>query len=338
MFKIKQDIYSSMFSLPTQIADNTLKFANGEQLKVIISIFRNPSADFDEIKRKTNLSLEDIKECVEFWQDMGIIETENDEIPLKKESEVPEIQQINKPAMEIHFIKPTQEELNDILENNNSLSRLMHEAEMIFGKTIGYGMKCVIYSLVEYYGITPDVANCLLHFAKSIDYVSQRQIQKIADYWFEHDIRNQNDADEYISETTEAISLFYELAEKTNNSTDLPSFSVLSMMYEWIQWGYKFDVIYKAFEIMKAEKETGRIDWNNCRHINGTLKNWRSQGMYTLEDIEKGTKKFETKANKKANKNKETSFDVELAEEMAKKHMTNFGSKKNKRHRKSKEA
>ena len=35
MWSISPKVYSSMFSLPTEIADKCLKFANGEQLKVI---------------------------------------------------------------------------------------------------------------------------------------------------------------------------------------------------------------------------------------------------------------------------------------------------------------
>ena len=51
MFKIAPKVYSSMFSLPTEIADKGLKFASGEQLKVIIAIFRNPDTGEEEISK-----------------------------------------------------------------------------------------------------------------------------------------------------------------------------------------------------------------------------------------------------------------------------------------------
>ena len=89
--------------------------------------------------------------------------------------------------------------------------------------------------------------------------------------------------------------------------------------------------INKAFDIMKAEKLTGRLVWKNVTHMNGTIKNWRKAEMYTVTDIEKGTKKFESKASKKANKDKETSFDVQKATEKSKENRKDFGTKKNKK-------
>ena len=78
--------------------------------------------------------------------------------------------------------------------------------------------------------------------------------------------------------------------------------------------------------------------WNNFTHMNGTIKKWRTAGIYTLEDIEKGTKKFETKQNKNKAKPKDTSFSVELAEQMSKEHRKDFGTKKNKKRTRSKGA
>ena len=41
MFKVNPKVYASMFSLPTEIVDKGLKFANCEQIKVILCVFRN---------------------------------------------------------------------------------------------------------------------------------------------------------------------------------------------------------------------------------------------------------------------------------------------------------
>ena len=142
-------------------------------------------------------------------------------------------------------------------------------------------------------------------------------------------------ADDYITETEKAIKFFKELAVLTNNSEETPSFAVLEMISEWIRWGYTVETAQKAFEIMKAEKQTGRLNWNNLRHMNGTIKNWRSMGMLTVEDIEKGTKKF---GGKKQSVPKETSFDVELAEKMATESPKDFGSMKNKKRKRSRGA
>ena len=334
MFKISPKVYSSMFSLPTEIADKGLKFASGEQLKVIIAVFRNPEITLDEIVKATNLSLGTVTECVEYWTDNGILQGEEVKASVKTEKQVAPVENVKMPLPEIHFTNPSQAEIEKILSQNGAMKRLFNEAQEILGRTLGYSMQCTIYSVVNRYGITPDVANCLIHFAKSIDNTSQNDLLKIAKYWAENGITDLLSADEYINETEKALVTFRELAVRTNNDTSTPTFAVLEVFCEWLRWGYTINEIEKAFQIMKAEKQTGRLVWNNISHMNGTIKNWRKQGMTTLEDIEKGTKKFQSKNQKAKTENKETSFDVDLAAKMSKEHLMDFATKK-KRKKKS---
>lgn len=334
MFTVDPKVYSSMFSLPTEIADKALKFANGEQLKVIIAIFKNPQITVDEITAVTNLSKAAVEGSVEFWQDFGILVTQTHEKVEKTESQREEPKQkVKMPLPEIQFTNPTQEEIGKILKKNGSIRRLFNEAQEILGCTIGYSMQCTVYAVVYRYGIKPDVANCLLYFAKSIEKTSQNDILKIAKYWAENDILTLSHADDYIRETEKAVALFKQLAERTNNDVSVPSFAVLDVFCEWLRWGYGIDEVQKAFDIMKNEKQTGRIIWNTVCHMNGTIKKWHSQGMNTVADIEKGTNKFAPKNSKKSEK--KTSFDVELAEKQAREDTKDFGAMKNKRRRRA---
>lgn len=338
MWSISPKVYSSMFSLPTEIADRGLKFASGEQLKVIIAIFRNPEITTEEITKITNLSLGTVKECVEYWTDNGILQGEEATTPVKTEKQVATPEKVKMPLPEIQFTNPNQAEIEKILKKNGAVKRLFNEAQEILGRTLGYSMQCTIYSVVYRYGITPDVANCLLYFAKSIDNTSQNDILKIAKYWAENGITDLASADDYINETEKALTVFRELAVRTNNDTTAPTFAVMEIFCEWLRWGYTINEIEKAFNIMKAEKQTGRLVWNNICHMNGTIKNWRKQGLNTLEDIEKGTKKFQSKTQKAKNEAKETSFDVAKAEKEATENPKDFGSMKNKKRKRSKGA
>lgn len=331
MFKVNPKVYSSMFSLPTEIVDKGLKFASCEQIKVILCIFRNPDITTDELMKKTNLSRNEIDECIEYWKDNGVFETEKHTETVKTESQIAQPEKVKMPLPEIRYIQPTQEEINKILKGRSSIKCLFLEAQEILGVTIGYSMQCTIHAVVYRYGIKPDVANCLLYFAKSIDASSQDNILKIAKYWAENGITDIKSADDYIQETDKAMSVYRELATRTNNDASAPTFAVLELFCEWLRWGYGIEEIQKAFDIMKAEKLTGRLVWKNVTHMNGTIKNWRKQGIQTVSDIEKGTKKFETKSSKNQNKNKETSFDVEKATEKSKENRKDFGTKKNKK-------
>lgn len=331
MFKVNPKVYASMFSLPTEIVDKGLKFASCEQIKVILCVFRNPEITIEELMKKTNLSKNEVEECVEYWRDNGILETEVKAETVKTEKQIAQPEKVKMPLPEIRYVPPTQEEINKILKGRSSIKRLFLEAQEILGVTIGYSTQCAIHAVVYCYGIKPDVANCLLHFAKSIDSTSHEDIKKIAEYWKENGITTQVAADDYITETDKALSVFRELAIRTNNDTSPPTFAVLELFCEWLRWGYTIEEIEKAFNIMKAEKMTGRLVWKNVCHMNGTIKKWRKAEMFTVADIEKGTKKFQTKSSKKTEKQKETSFDVEKATEKSKENRKDFGTKKNKK-------
>ena len=330
MFKINTAVYSAMFSLPQSVADKGLKLVSGEQLKVIIAIFRNPDADVKALAEKTGLPEYAVKEAVEYWIGEGVLcadsASENPPAP-PATAEKKEV----RPLPEIRFVNPTQQEIGEILESNSAMRRLFNEAQEILGKTVGYTMQCSIYSVVNFYGITPDVANCLLHFARSISCTSQSDIQKIAAYWSQNGITSLTAADDYIAETEKAVEFYRQLAKLTGNSEETPSFAILEMVAEWIRWGYSPEAVFKAYEIMKEEKQTGRLNWNAFRHINGTVKNWRARGAVTVEDIERGTEKFASKGKKAQ---KETSFNVELAEKNARENPKDFGSMKNRKKRK----
>ncbi len=334
MCKINPDVYESMFSMPAQIADKGLKFANGEQLKVAICIFRHTNATVADIAERTNLSTATVKECMEYWENEGVLLTAGDVPVVKTEKQNNLAEAPAKALPQIRFTNPTQAEIDKIIKKNGSMKRLFNEAQEILGKTLGYTMQCTLYSVVNFYGLTPDVVNYMLHFAKSIEAVSQDDIQKIAKYWAENGVTTLSAADDYIAETEKGIALFRELAKRTGNSEALPTFAVLEMFCEWCRWGFTIDTVEKAFNIMKTEKETGRLVWRNICHINGTLKKWRHAGTLTVEDIEKGTKKFQTKANLKNTEFKETSFDAELAEKMAMESTVDFGTIKNRPRRK----
>ena len=106
MFEISPKVYSSMFSLPTEIADRGLKFASGEQLKVIIAIFRNPEITPDEITKVCNLSLGTVEECVEYWTDNGILKSVKTVETVKTEKQVTSVETVRMPLPEIHFTNP----------------------------------------------------------------------------------------------------------------------------------------------------------------------------------------------------------------------------------------
>ena len=97
----------------------------------------------------------------------------------------------------------------------------------------------------------------------------------------------------------------------------------------------------KLDKIIKKAKEKGKITYGelatelddaNPYQMEKVFDAMEKIGVDLLsDDFEKGTKKFETKSTKKAEKQKKTSFDIEKATEKSKENRKDFGTKKNKK-------
>ncbi len=331
MYSADVKMYASSFSVPTKIADEMLKLCSGEQLKVILCILRNPEISAEKIAKITGLTLPEVEECAEYWTDAGIIVSEKAEPNIViSEKDNDEMTESAVAPKIVPLLKPTQQEIDEALKKSRSLRNLFNEAQQILGKTYGYTMQSLLYNIVFYYGLSQDVANLLLIFAKNAETCSQNELLKIAKYWSENGITNCAVADEYIQKATKGKKLYSELASLTGNADAAPTFAQYELLCKWILWGFDAEAVAKAHGIMKAEKETGTLNYRNFQFMDKVLKNWHEAGLHTVSEIENAPDTaFEKRKNPK--QKKETSFDIELVKEKSRDRTRDIGSKKNKK-------
>lgn len=336
MYSVDVKLYASSFSVPAKIADEMLKLCSGEQLKVMLCILRNPQIEAEEIAKKTGLSAETVTECAEYWADAGIVIADNEDLhsPASEKDNAKMTETVSAPKI-IPLLKPTQEEIDSALEKSRSLRNLFNEAQQILGKTYGYTMQSMLYNVVYYYGLSQDVANLLLNFAKYADTCSQQDILKIAKFWSENGITDCSSANDYINRATKGRKLFSELAALTGNADSPPTFVQYEYLCKWVLWGFDARAVAKAHGIMKAEKETGTLNYRNFQYMDKVLKGWHEAGLHTVAEIESASDKpseQKKKPNvKKEKAKKETSFDIELAKEKSRDRTRDIGNMKNKK-------
>lgn len=316
MYSADVKLYASSFSVPAKIADEMLERCSGEQLKVILCILRNPEIDDEQIAEKTGLSPETVAECADYWIDAGILISDSNDLgTLSSEKDNEEMTKTVSAPKIMPLLKPSQEEIDIALEKSRSLRNLFNEAQQILGKTYGYTTQSMLYNIVYYFGLPQDVANLLLHFAKYADTCSQNEILNIARNWSENGITDCSAANDYINKATKGRKLFSELAALTGNADTSPTFAQYELLCRWISWGFDAQAVAKAHEIMKADKESGTLNYRNFQYMNKPLKKWHEAGLHTVAEIESAPSvTLEPKKKTKPKTKKETSFDIELVE------------------------
>lgn len=331
MYSADVKLYASAFSVPSKIADEMLERCSGEQLKVILCILRNPEIDDGQIAEKTGLSSETVAECADYWIDAGILVSDNKDLgAFSSEKDNEEMTKLVSAPKIMPLLKPSQEEIDIALEKSRSLRNLFNEAQQILGKTYGYTTQCMLYNIVYYFGLSQDVANLLLHFAKYADTCSQNEILNIARNWSENGITDCSAANDYINKATKGRKLFSELAALTGNADTSPTFAQYEFLCKWISWGFDAEAVAKAHKIMKDAKETGTLNYRNFQYMDKKLRIWHEAGVHTAEEIE-AAPNITLEPRKKPKPKKETSFDIELVKEKSRDRTRDIGNKKNKK-------
>ena len=97
----------SKVGIKNSFADFTISLLNEEEY---------PEITIDDIKKITNLSLGTVKECVEYWTDNGILQSEEANTPVKTEMQISTVDKVKMPLPEIQFTNPNQAEIEKIRE------------------------------------------------------------------------------------------------------------------------------------------------------------------------------------------------------------------------------
>ena len=74
-YKVNPDSLSAVFMVPSQIVDQHIKLAGGQQLKVLLWTLRHAGEGFDMGKmcRDLNFSAPDAQDYLQYWVETGIL-------------------------------------------------------------------------------------------------------------------------------------------------------------------------------------------------------------------------------------------------------------------------
>ena len=165
MLKIKSDFSNGATAVPTDLIDKYLKLAPSASFKVLLFILRNPNGVLDEqqISLCTGLSLEDVKDCIDFWEAEDVIFSDGEENKEEADKASGNLKQIKtldyeeaeeKPKVIVKNLpvkKPTQRELALRISEDENLTVLYREAQKIVG-TFGYDTQALLLMIYDFYG------------------------------------------------------------------------------------------------------------------------------------------------------------------------------------------
>lgn len=287
MYKISSSFSGGATAVPTDIIDKYLKLAPSASFKVLLFIFRNPDniSDEKQISLCTGLPEGDVKDCLSFWEEHGVIKR-TDEEPKDatlsyKNLKTAEVDALNSEApsrkKSAPVRLPTQSEVSKRLSEDSTLASINTEAQLILG-TYGYRMQAVIVLLFDHYALPPEVIITLLQYQKDLGNVSPEAVKARGESWANKGITTLPLLNEELKALSLIDSVFKEVKLLTGLLQKTATGKTATYLRDWaVTWGFSADMILLAL------KENG----NSFAEANKQLKKWFKDSIFSPEDIKK---------------------------------------------------
>lgn len=304
MIKIKCDYLNGAVAVPTDVIDKHLKLAPAASFKVLLFILRNPDGTTDacQISACTGLSADDVKDCLCYWENYGIISVDNViNEELGKEAtgnakcvcptEDAEPKKVAKaPVRSLPLKKPTQRDIALRLAEEPELSLIYNEAQGILG-TFGYDTQALILMIYDYYGFPPEVIITLLQQQKCEGKTSSSHIKSRAEDWAKRGIDSLEAVEKELLALDKISNCYENIKEAAGLDAQSPTPRIHKFLREWcVEWDCSDHLIGFALE------ETNKI----FSEANKLLKKWARSGITSPEQAMEKEKKTLPKEVKKS--------------------------------------
>lgn len=303
MIKIKFNYLNGAIAVPTEIIDKHLKLAPAASFKVLLFILRNPegTSDTKQISICTGLSEDDVKSCLDFWEDNGAIEITdekvseeaisasigNAKIACEKEEKKEETRTVSVKKLPVK--KPTAREIAECLIADPKLEIIYKEAQNILG-TFGYDTQALLLMIYDYYGFPPEVIITLLQHQKNEGKTASSAIKNIAEDWAKRGIDSLELVEEELLALEKIKETFSAVKEIAGFSGDAPTTRIAKFLRTWaVDWECSAELIKYALEKNnKILSETNKM-----------LKKFVQSGITSPEEVISREKKNIPKIVKK---------------------------------------
>lgn len=310
--KINLGNWGSVFAVPSGIVDEHLRIASANQLKVLLFLLRNNDKNFTykELGDTLRIHEEDVKDCVTFWVDRGVlVEQDGEFVPDNKvvESKSETEAQHEKPKAKVTVSRPAKPDTITAAQrvaSDEELKFVLGEVESALGKPLSSGNISTLVMLYDTCGLPAEVIVMLVNYCVSVGKANMRAIETIGVRWADDGIDSVEAAENKIKLSKEADMNWARVSSVFGlNNVGSPTAKQLEFAERWIaEWHFSDEMLREAYEICVNTKGEMKLGY-----INGILSKWYKSGIFTVADIQKNDTKKPSKSKKKS----DASYDIE---------------------------
>lgn len=311
--KINLGDWGSVFAVPSCVVDEHIKIASHNQLKVILFLLKNNNINYTykELGDALRIHEDDVKDCVTFWIDRGVLcESSDGFVPDKGSTEAVEPKpaaEEEKPKVKVVVGRPSKIDTITAAQRvatDEDLKHVLTEVELALGKPLSSGNIATLVMLYDTCGLPAEVIVMLVNYCVSVGKANMRSIETIGVRWADEGINSIEAADNKIMLSKQVSMNWSRISSVFGlKNTGSPTARQLEYAERWIsEWHFSDEMLREAYEICVNTKGDMKLGY-----INGILSKWYNSGIFTVSDI----KKKDTKKSAKPKKQSDASYDIE---------------------------
>jgi len=307
-YSVNFGIWNGVFAVPNVIVDEHIKLAGATQLKVILWMLRHSGEKFDinEISKALNMQTADVKDCMQYWVQVGVISPGGNEAkPAETQGDDKNItnsvveQKEEKKTPKVRMYQVDLEYVSKRMSEDKNIAYLMEMADNLYERMTSTNDKSVLLSIHEYYGMPIEVIIMIMQYLKSVDRCCTGSIKQMADKWWKKEIFDLNSADKEIKRL-EAGKASAVKIQKIIGDCHSPTEQEINTAELWMdQWKLSEELIRFAYETC-----VNSIGKYNPGYMKKIVESWHNKGITTvekakneLESRQKASKKIDDSSN-----------------------------------------
>ncbi len=335
------------FPVPVTVADNLLKLASHDQLKVLLYLLCHAEEPLsaETVAQNCKVLPDAVEEAIAFWQDANVLSNTQELPAVRLQNTAPQ----QRPAPVLPPPRDTAatsaapqpeptaklqssssqfplmpSEIAARIRENQTIAEMFRGVESLAGRMLNNTeMKSMIW-MHEYLGLEPDLILMLAAYCLQNDCFHVRYMEKVAIEWQERGVMTHALVEEDIRRRTESHTFtakLMKLFEMKRQPTKLQQ----EFFDRWQQQGWSMEMIQLAYEKTRNQND----DKLNFKYLNGILENWLKDGVRTAADAAKqddahyaARKKTQGNAKKPPEGSSNSSIDMDVYEKI----MNPFGT------------
>ncbi|MCX8128901.1 MAG: DnaD domain protein [Clostridia bacterium] len=234
----------------------------------------NKNASTEELSKKLEIDIQKVKEALIFLESIGVI--------IRKDDNIIMVDLKEKEIRKMYRLKTTSSPEEAILsaERNKKRNRIITAINnSFFQGVMSPSWYTDIDAWFDKYKFEEDVMYALFQHCYDHKGLAKNYIIKVADNWYNKNIRNSFDLDKYFMEYQKIRDIRTTIVKKLKLTRNLTEYEE-EYVEKWIvDYKYSFDIID-----LSLKKTTAKTN-PNFKYIHTILTDWYNKGLRSREEI-----------------------------------------------------